>query len=186
MNRRFEGKTLLFLDGSSLAACAVIRAKEMGIKTIVANYYPPEKSPAKKICDEVWDVNFSDIDLMVKKIKENHVDGIFIGWTDSHLPFYTEICARACLPCCGTKEQFEILSNDKVKFKKKCMEYGVPTPELYEVTPEFRREDMGKIKYPVMVKPADGSGGRGIMRCDNEEQLKKQRDLALHPEQCNE
>jgi len=168
-----SGKKLLFFDGSSLAACAVQRAKEMGIKTIVANYYPPEKSPAKNIADEQWNVNFSDIDHMVRLIKENHVDGIFVGWTDSHLPFYAEICEKAGLPCCGTVEQFDILSNDKRRFKELCVEYGVPTPEIYNIDIDFKREDLDKIVYPVMVKPADGSGGRGIMKCSNEEELIK-------------
>ncbi len=166
-----KGKKLLFLDGSSLAACAVIRAKEMGIKTVVANYYPTEKSPAKLIADEQWMVDFSQIDEMVKLIKDNHIDGIFVGWTDSHLPFYAEICEKAGLPCCGNLEQFDILSNDKRKFKELCIKYGVPTPDVYDISIDFNREDLDKIVYPVMVKPADGSGGRGIMKCNNEEEL---------------
>lgn len=168
-----KGKKLLFLDGSSLAACAVIRAKEMGIKTIVANYYDAEKSPAKLVADEQWKVDFSDVDNMVKLIKQNNIDGIFVGWTDSHLPFYAEICDKAGLPCCGTIEQFDILSNDKRRFKELCVEYGVPTPDIYNVDINFKREELDKIVYPVMVKPADGSGGRGIMKCNNEKELIK-------------
>ena len=166
-----RGKKLLFLDGSSLAACAVLRAKEMGIKTIVANFYDVDKSPAKAVSDEQWKVDFSDVDNMVKLIKENKVEGIFVGWTDSHLPYYAEICEKAGLPCCGNLEQFDILSNDKRKFKKLCVKYGVPTPEIFDVDIDFKREDLDKIVYPVMVKPADGSGGRGIMKCSNEEEL---------------
>lgn len=165
------GKKLLFFDGSSLAACAVIRAKEMGIKTIVANFYPAEKSPAKLVADEHWTVDFSKVDEMVDLIQKNHIDGIFVGWTDSHLPYYAEICEKAGLPCCGTVEQFDILSNDKRRFKELCLQYGVPTPDVYNVDINFRREDLDKIIYPVMVKPADGSGGRGIMKCTNEAEL---------------
>ena len=171
MTDQLQGKKLLFFDGSSLAACAVERAKQMGVKTIVANYYPAEKSPAKLLADEVWNVNFSDIDNMVRLIKENHIDGIFVGWTDSHLPFYAEICEKAGLPCCGTLEQFDILSNDKRRFKEVCLEYGVPTPEIFKIDIDMNPQDLAKIVYPVMVKPADGSGGRGIMKCNNEEEL---------------
>ena len=166
-----NGKKLLFFDGSALAVCAVKRAKELGVKTIVANYYPPEKSPAKTIADEAWDVDFSKTDEMVQLIRQNGIDGIFVGWTDSHLPFYAEICKKAGLPCCGTKEQFEILSNDKRLFKQTCREYGVPTPREYKLDINLRREDLDQIEYPVLVKPADGSGSRGIKRCDNEQEL---------------
>ena len=166
-----SGKKLLFFDGSALAACAVEKAKEMGITTIVANYYSEDKSPAKRIADEQWTVDFSKTDDMVALIQQHHIDGIFVGWTDSHLPYYAEICAKAGLPCCGTVEQFDILSNDKRRFKELCVQYGVPTPEIFDVDIHFHRSDLDKIVYPVMVKPADGSGGRGIMKCCNEEEL---------------
>lgn len=168
----FSGKKLLFLDGSGLACNAIQRAQELGIWTIVANYYDTIVSPAKKIADECWNVNFSDIDLMVELINNNHVDGLFIGWTDSHLQYYAEICSKADIPCCGTYEQFNILSNNKNEFKKKCREYGVPTMYDYPLSIEMKEEDLTGIRYPVMVKPPDGSGSRGVRRCNSEEELK--------------
>lgn len=166
-----EGKKLLVMDRTALAACAVKRAKEMGIKTIVANWYPVEESPSKQVADETVDIDISDIDAMTALIKERGVDGVFVGWTDSHLPFYAEICEKAGMPSCGTKEQFDILSNDKRRFKKTCLEYGVPTIPEYQLDMQLRREDLDRIEYPVLVKPADESGSRGIRRCDNEDEL---------------
>lgn len=166
-----EGKKLMVMDRTALAACAVKRAKELGVKTLVANWYPVDDSPSKQIADETVDVDISNIPAMLELIKEHRVDGIFVGWTDSHLPFYAEICEKAGLPCCGTKEQFDILSNDKRRFKQSCLEYGVPTIPEYKLDINLRREDLDKIEYPVLVKPADESGSRGIRRCDNEQEL---------------
>lgn len=166
-----QGKKLLFFDGSSLAASAVKRAKELGVTTIVANFYEEDKAPAKRIADQQWKVDFSDVDNMVALIKEHQIDGIFVGWTDSHLPYYAEICEKAGLPSCGTMEQFDILSNDKRRFKQACVQYGVPTIPEYKLDTDFKREDLDKITYPVLVKPADESGSRGIRRCDSEEEL---------------
>lgn len=166
-----DGKKLLVMDRTALAACAVRRAKEMGVKTIVANWYSVEDSPSKQVADETVDIDISNIDEMLKLIKEKNIDGIFVGWTDSHLPFYADICKKAGLPCCGTKEQFDILSNDKRRFKKECLKYGVPTIPEYKIDINLHREDLDKIEYPVLVKPADESGSRGIRRCDNENEL---------------
>lgn len=168
-----EGKKLLIMDRTALAACAVRRAKEMGIKTIVANFYSYEKSPSKQVADEYVDIDISDIDAMVKLVQDEKVDGIFVGWTDSHLPFYADICEKAGLPCCATKEQFSILSNDKHNFKKACDKYKVPTVKEYRLDINFKEEDLKLINFPVMVKPADGSGGRGVKKCNNKEELKE-------------
>lgn len=181
-----KGKTLLVMDRTALAACAVKKAKEMGLKVIVANFYKFEDSPSKQVADIAIDVDISDIDAMLKIIKENNVDGIFVGWTDSHLPFYAEICKKSQLPCCGTIEQFDIFSNDKNKFKELCIKNGVLTPKKYKLDINFHRDDLDKIEYPVMVKPADGSGGRGILRCENEEQLiEHYKDLYDHSQSKN-
>lgn len=166
-----KGKKLLVMDRTALAACAVKRAKELGIKTVVANFYPIEESPSKQVADVAIDIDISNIDAMVALIKEHQIDGVFVGWTDSHLPFYAQICEKAGLPCCGTKEQFDILSNDKRRFKQECMKYGVPTIPEYKLDISLRREDLDQIRYPVLVKPADESGSRGVRRCDNEQEL---------------
>ncbi len=166
-----QGKRLLVMDRTALAACAVKRAKELGVYTVVANFYPTEDSPSKQIADEAIMIDISDIKAMVALIKEKKIDGIFVGWTDSHLPFYAEICEKAGLPCCGTREQFEILSNDKRKFKECCEKYGVSVPKTYQLSIDFLKEDLAAIQYPVIVKPADESGSRGIRKCVNEEEL---------------
>lgn len=166
-----KGKTLLIMDRTALAACAVKRAKELGLRTVVANWYPIEDSPSKQIADETVDIDISKIDDMLSLIKEKNIDGVFVGWTDSHLPFYAEICKKAGLPCIGTKEQFETLSNDKRMFKKACDAYGVPTVKEYTLDINLKREDLDKIEYPAIVKPADGSGSRGVRKCDTEEEL---------------
>lgn len=181
MYENVKGKTLLVMDRTALAACAVRKAKEMGLKVVVANFYKTEDSPSKQIADVAIDVDISNIDAMLKIVKDYNVDGIFVGWTDSHLPFYAQICEKAGLPCVGNYEQFDIFSNDKNRFKENCIKYGVLTPEIYKIDINFNSDDLAKIQYPVMVKPADGSGGRGILRCDNEEQMKAHyKDLYEH------
>ncbi len=176
-----KGKKLIFLGGSGLDACAVKRAQLLGVTTIVANKYTSDRSPAKKIADEAWNVDFSDTEKMVALIKEKNVDGIFVGWTDSHLQHYVKICEEAGLPCCGTAEQFDILSNDKRKFKQTCREYGVPTPYEYKLDINLMRQDLDQIEYPVLVKPADESGSRGIKRCNSEKELVEYyRELYTH------
>lgn len=166
----YKGKRLLILGGSRISCELVKKAKEMGIYTMVTDWYPIEKSPAKQIADEYFMTSTADIPAMVKLIKEQDVDGVITGFTDSVLPYYAEMCERAGLPSYGTKEQFEILIN-KRKYKKVFREFGITVVDEYYIDGDIETADLSHIKYPVLVKPSDNSGARGISICKNEKEL---------------
>ena len=147
-------------------SCEIVKkAKEMGIYTLVADYNKIEDSPAKQIADEAVDLSVIDVNAVVGYVKSNNIDGVFVGFNDMLLPFYAEICEKAGLPCYGTKEQFVTLIA-KDKYKALCRQFEIPC------IPEYSIEDK-HIKYPVLVKPVDNSGSRGITICHNKEELLK-------------
>jgi biotin carboxylase len=180
-----KGKRLLILGGSRISCEIVKRAQEMGIYVMVTDWYPIEKSPAKQIADEAFLVSTADVDAVVQLIKEKKVDGVFTGFTDSVLPYYARICEKAGLPCYGTEEQFEIMIN-KRKYKELCRKFGVPTVEEYKIDESFQDEDFDRIKYPVLVKPADNSGARGVTICRSKEELKEAYNKAISFSQSKE
>lgn len=173
-----KGKRLLILGGSRIS-CEIIRhARAMGIITGVTDWYALEKSPAKQIADEAYFVNTSDIDAMVDLIKGKKFDGVLTGFTDSVLPYYAEMCEKAGLPAYGTKEQFDIFI-DKEQYKKLMRQFDVPTIPEYSIDLERFDETTADIVYPVIVKPADSSGSRGITVCDNKAELKEAISFAV-------
>lgn len=163
MNRELTGRRLLIMGGMRISCEIVRKARQMGIYTIVADYYPAEKSPAKAIADKAIEVSVTDVDAVASVIRQENVDGVFVGFNDMLLPFYADICKKAGLPCYGTKTQFETLIA-KDKYKALCRQFDVPTIPEYDINDE-------NIKYPVLVKPVDSSGSRGITICHNRQQL---------------
>lgn len=164
---KLQGKTLLMLDGTPNMINILGRTKELGIKTVIANFYEPEKARAKLFADAYEIVDIKDLDAMEQVIRKHCADGILQGCTDSHLPYYHALCRRMNFPCYGTLEQFE-LSIDKKKIKALCRKYDVP------VTPEYAApENVPDDAYPVIVKPADGSGSRGFSVCRNAQELRE-------------
>jgi len=158
-----KGKRLLILGGMRISCEIVRKAKAMGIYTIVADYNKIEDSPGKQIADEAADLSVIDVDAVVEYIKKHAIDGVFVGFNDMLLPYYAEICEKASLPCYGTKAQFDTLIA-KDQYKALCRQFGVPT------IPEYDINDTD-IKYPVLVKPVDSSGSRGITICHNKQEL---------------
>lgn len=168
-----KGKKLLILGGPALACDVVEKAREMGVYTIVTDWYEPDKSPAKLIADEYAMISTADVDAMADFINKREIDGVITGFTDSTLKYYQMICEKAGLPCYATKEQIEI-TTDKVKFKNLCKEFEIPVVEEYKI------DDIDKIVFPVLVKPADNSGARGISICYDKEQLHNAYNMALN------
>ena len=160
---KLTGKRLLVLGGTRIS-CEIVRAaKKMGVYTLVADYNKIEDSPGKQIADEAVDLSVIDVDAVVNYVKNNSIEGVIVGFSDMLLPYYAEICEKCGLPCYGTKEQFETLIA-KDKYKALCRKFGVPT------IPEYDINDTD-IKYPVLVKPVDSSGSRGITICHNRKEL---------------
>lgn len=172
-----RGKRLLVLGGSRIS-CEIIRhARAMGIITGVTDWYPLKISPAKQDADEAYYVSTSDINAMTALIRKRSFDGVITGFTDSVLPYYAEMCEKAGLYVYGTKEQFEIFT-DKKKYKKLMREFDIPTIPEYSVDPDRFYETARGIVYPVIVKPTDGSGSKGITICENAQELRAAISLA--------
>lgn len=172
----FKGKKLLILGGVRLACDIVTRAKEMGAYVVVADYLVD--SPAKKIADEAVLINAMNVDALVDYCQKAHIDGVTTGFVDILLQPCFEVCKRLGLPCYLTPKMIEVSTN-KVAFKEECNRYGVPVPQTYLVGSLITDEIYKSVKYPVFVKPLDGSGSRGAGVCHSREELDRQFTLAV-------
>jgi biotin carboxylase len=179
-------KKLLVSGGIALACDIVEKAREMGIYTLVADWNVD--SPAKRIADEAVLISTRDIDGIARFAEENKIDGIITQYIDSNLPYVQKICAKLGLPFFATEHQLELISNKK-KAKHLCVENGIPVPKEYDVIPGLSSnitDHIDNIRFPVLIKPVDNSGHRGISICRNNTELKIGYEKALSFSECND
>lgn len=174
-----KGKKLLILGGSAYMAESVLKAKSMGVYTIVTDWHEFEKSPAKRVADEYWMVSLADTDEMVRKIKENHVDGVFANYTDLFLPYYVDICEKAGLPCLANMQQIRTITNKDLS-KQLCIDHGISVSKRYHISSVEDIENLKDITFPVLTKPVDNSGQNGIYVCTKREDLKSLYEKSLN------
>ena len=157
-------KKLLILGGTSISRQIVYAAHEMDIAVYVTDYYAD--SSAKKIADKSFMVSATDVDAVVDLIKKESIDGVITGYADVLLPYYVQICQTANIPCYANMEAIRV-TTDKALFKDFCRQHSVP------VVPEYTKEDVenDEIVYPLIVKPVDNSGARGIYICHNRKEF---------------
>lgn len=164
-----KGKRLLIL-GATMDDCQIVQAaKEMGVYTIVTAYHENwDDAPAKKLSDEAWDISWSDIPALKKQAMLSGVDGVIAGYSE----FRTNAAMQLSKEL-GTYFYIEddnqlAITRDKLLFKSKCRQYGVPVAKDYPVTAEMKEKDLAAIEYPVVVKPTDNAGARGIQFQDSD------------------
>ena len=157
-------KTLLILGGFPQMIDIVMTAKEMGIRTVVADRDP--HSPTKRFADLPIDVSTNDIDALEAICREQNVGGVFTGFEDFNIHVACTLCKRLGLPFYATEEQLATVTN-KIHFKDQCRKYGVPVIEQFTLS-----EAASLGKYPYIIKPADSYGSRGITICRNETELR--------------
>ena len=165
-----KGKKLLILGANAIICEIVNAAKALGVYTIVTDYNPIEKAPAKLIADEYWNDSIMDYDMLLSKIKEHGVDGILTGFIDIALLPYQHLCELSGLPCYATKEVLEI-TMDKAKFKQLCRNNGVPVIPEYDLD-TFDPNIINEANK-VIIKPVDNSGSRGVVVCDQPKDFDK-------------
>lgn len=164
----WTGKKLLILGATRIIGEIVKEAQAHGAFVAVADYF--ENSPAKKLADESLLIDATDVSALAEYVRKNNIDGILTGFADSLLPAYTELCNVTGLPCYLNEEQLRF-TTDKAFFKQLCRECEIPVIREYSSGDE--------MTFPVLLKPVDNSGARGIYICNNQEDFDEAKNKAL-------
>ncbi|MBR0258273.1 MAG: ATP-grasp domain-containing protein, partial [Synergistaceae bacterium] len=170
--KNLVGKKLLLLGGINHSIEIINAAHEMGVKVYVTDYN--ENTPAKSIADKAFTVSTTDVEAVVELCRAEKVDGVITGFIDSMLPYCAEICSCLGFPFWAQKEQLDIC-NSKDRFKSLCMEHGINVAKEYHLTGQDGNIDVSSlhsVTYPIIIKPSDSSGSRGVFICRNPEELK--------------
>jgi len=163
-------KKLMLLGGIRYLLPVIKAAHEQGYYVITADYLPD--NIAHKYSDEYVNVSIIDKEAVLQVARENHIDGIMSFGVDPGVVSASYVQTQMGLPSFGPFESVEILQN-KDKFRAFLTENGfnVPKAKGYSKV-EAALSDAEQWEYPVIVKPTDAAGSKGVTRVDNAEQLK--------------
>ena len=170
-------KKLLLLGGSRYLLPVIKSAHELGLYVITCDYLPD--NIAHKYSDEYVNVSIIDKEAVLKVAREKEVSGIMSFATDPGVVTAAYVAEQMGLPSCGSYESVCILQN-KAKFRAFLQENGfnVPVAGGYKDV-ESALKDVARFRFPVIVKPVDSAGSKGVSRVDKPEELKKYIDFAL-------
>ncbi|MBR2671980.1 MAG: ATP-grasp domain-containing protein [Oscillospiraceae bacterium] len=162
-------KTIMILGASILQLPAIEKAVEMGLKVVALDMNPEAIGfSVPGVVKEV--ISTIDIEAAVEAAKRHQIDGVMTLATD--MPMRTVAAVAKECGLVGVSEETAIKATDKSVMREALRTAGVPVPKFFRVTSinEFRAA-VENIKGSFMVKPADSSGSRGILKVDDRECL---------------
>ena len=162
-------KRVLMLGGSVYQTYAIKEAVKQGHYVITCDYLPD--NPGHKFAHEYHNVSTTDKDAVLDLARKLKVDGVVAYASDPAAPTAAYVCEKLGLPTSPYKS-VEILSK-KHLFRKYLAEHGFNVPQARSYTTyEDALEEIDLFNLPVMVKPVDSSGSKGINKLIDKLQLK--------------
>lgn len=170
-------KKLMILGGSRYALPVIRAAHELGIYVITCDYLPD--NIAHKYSDEYCNVSIIDKEKTLEVAKKLKIDGIMSFACDPGVVTAAYVAEQMGLPNVGPYKSVCILQN-KGLFREFLTKNGftVPTAKGYKNIDEALN-DADMFHWPVIVKPTDSAGSKGVNRVDDPKNLKESIEYAL-------
>lgn len=175
-------KKLMMLGGIRYLLPAIEAAHKQGYYVITCDYLPD--NIAHKYSDEFVNASVIDKELILQIAREKKIDGIISYGVDPAVVTAAYVQQQMGLPSMGPYESVCILQ-DKDLFRSFLAKNGFNVPRM-RVFSSFEEavSDKEWYQFPVIVKPTDGSGSKGVTRVDSFDQLVPAVEHALDFSRC--
>ena len=157
-----RNKTLLLMGGGAYAKDIKRYKDEKGFRIVALGR--DADTPIAKISDAFYQIDTQDVDKVCEVVRSEGVNGIFVGSSEVNISPAITVAEKTGCFFYTTRPQWDVLAN-KARFKEYCRKYGVPVVPEFEIQPGYKRADLEKIDFPVLLKPTDSSGARGMNAC---------------------
>ena len=173
-----DKRKLLLLGGSAQQVVAIETTKRLGYYTVLCDYLPD--NPGQYHADRFYLVSTIDKDAVLQVAKDERVDGVLAYASDPAAPTAAYVAEKLGLPG-NPYESVEILCN-KDRFRAFLAEHGFCTPRAkgYSYAAEAEADlRADAFRFPVIVKPVDSSGSKGVGRIDDGSQIAEKLAYAM-------
>lgn len=168
-------KRLLILGSMGEFVQLVQKAEARGIDTIVCDGYP--QGPARQYASRSYVIQVTETQRIADICRREQVDGILTSFSDLLMECMVNIAAAAGLPCYLQPRQLPYY-RDKSWMKGLLTRLRIPTPAFRTIRKDFTPEDLQGLTFPLVTKPLDKYGSRGLCVVHSPEELRNRFSIA--------
>lgn len=159
------------LGGSPAQLIAIEKARQLGYHTVVCDYLPD--NPGQYIADKFYLESTTDKDAILEIARKEGIEGIVAYSSDPAAPTAAYVAEALHLP--GNSYDMVRSFCEKHLFREFLIKNGFAVPESIEIKVGDGMEeavDLSTLRFPVIVKPTDSSGSKGVTVLQSPEGLK--------------
>ena len=170
-------KKLMLLGGLRYLLPVIEEAHKLGVHVITADYLPD--NIAHKYSDEYCNVSIIDKEAVLKAAQELEIDGILSHAVDPGVVSAAYVAEQMGLPFqCSYKAA--CILQDKSLFRKFLADNGFNCPHAKGYNNvEDALKDVDYFEWPVIVKPVDSAGSKGVTKVEDPKDLPQAIEIAL-------
>lgn len=169
---------ILLLGGSAQQVIAIETARRMGYYTVLCDYLPD--NPGQYVADRYYNVSTTDVEAVYEVARNEGVSGILAYASDPAALPAAIVAERLGLPTNPSKS-VEILGV-KHLWRNFLQNNGFACPGNFTIHPDTPLEEimskMQSLRFPVVIKPTDSSGSKGVTVLENLREIEKAIDIA--------
>jgi biotin carboxylase len=152
-------RKILFLGAARGQMPAIRYAREQGYYVITCDYLP--SNPGHRLADECHNVSTTDLDGVLAVARRAKVDAVIAYATDPAAPTAAYVCNALGLPS-NPYESVRVLTQ-KDLFRRFLADHGFKTPQWIACRSLAEAADGARgFRLPLVVKPTDSSGSKGV------------------------
>ena len=155
-------RSILMLGGSRQQVVAIEKAKTLGFRTVLCDYLPD--NPGQYSADVFYQESTTDRELMLEIARKENISGVLAYSSDPASPTAGYVAEAMGLPT-NPLTAIETMS-EKHLFRAFLKEAGLPCPQATPFREGAAVEEVASLvkgfRFPVVVKPTDSSGSKGV------------------------
>jgi len=157
-------KKILLLGGSTQQIPAIEYANEQGYYTVLCDYLAD--NPGQHYAKKFYCVSTTDKDAILEVAKNEKVDGVVAYASDPAAPTAAYVAEKLGLSTNPYKSVEILAFKDKFRDFLRENKFNCPKAKGFSSL-ESAKEEINQFTFPVMVKPIDSSGSKGVSKVEN-------------------
>ena len=171
-----KAEKLMLLGGSAQQVTAIREARNMGYETVLCDYLPD--NPGQYAADHYYNISTTDREAVLNTARKEQIDGILAYASDPAAPTAAWVAEQMHLPGNPFHAVETLCSKHLFRLFLKSHGFNCPESFSYQNVADALK-DASAFPYPVLVKPSDSSGSKGVTLLKSSDGLQEAAEAAF-------